>query len=80
LTWAEIQEVRTTPAQWGTAVQVIGTRSHFGFTTLGEMKVAGQVRGRTGFVEGLAIFDEIIQAAGLTKKTQTRQFLTYTRP
>jgi hypothetical protein len=79
LDWNDIQEVRTAPARWGTSVQVIGTRGHFSFTTLGEMQLLGQVRGRTGFVQGLAIFDEIIRCAGLVTKTQAGQFLTYSR-
>ena len=80
LAWGEIQEVRSAPARWGTSVQVLGAKGHFAFSTLGEMEFRGEVRGRTGFVEGKVIFDEIIRAAGLTKTTQTGQFLTYSRP
>jgi hypothetical protein len=80
LDWDIIQEVRTAPARWGTSVQVIGTLGHFSFSTLGEMQFMGQSRGRTGFVEGSLIFDEIIRCAGLTKTTQTGPFLIYSRP
>jgi hypothetical protein len=80
LAWADIREVRTAPARWGISVQVLGERTHFAFSTLGEMQFQGQVRGRTGFVEGKQIFDEIIRFAGLTKTEQTGQFLTYSRP
>jgi hypothetical protein len=80
LDWDAIREVRTAPARWGTSVQVIGGQAHFAFSTLGEMKFQGQERGRTGFVEGQAVLDEIILRAGLTSKTQSGQLLTYTRP
>jgi len=80
LAWEAIQNVRSAPSRWGFSVQVIGSQSHFSFSTLGEMKFQGQVRGRTGFVEGDAIFNEIIRCAGLTKKVQTGQLLTYSRP
>lgn len=80
LAWDAIQEVRSAPARWGTSVQVIGAQAHFSFSTLGEMQFLGQVRGRTGFVEGSFILDEIIHSAGLTKTTQTGQFLTFSRP
>jgi len=80
LVWNEINEVRTAPARWGISVQVIGGQAHFSFSTLGEMQFQGQVRGRTGFAQGKFILDEIIQSSGLTKTTQTGQFLTYSRP
>ena len=79
LTWDAIQEIRTAPARWGTSVQVLGTQSHFAFSTLGEMQFQGQVRGRTGFSEGAEILDRLIQSAGLTVMTRNGQFLTYSR-
>jgi hypothetical protein len=80
LTWDAIKEVRTAPARWGTSVQVIGSQAYFSFSTLGEMQFQGQVRGRTGFLKGKSILDEIIRSSGLTKMEQTGQFLTYSRP
>ena len=80
LDWDAINEVRTAPARWGTSVQVIGTRNHFAFSTLGEMEFQGQVRGKTGFADGKEILDEIIRQAGLLKTIRDGQFLTYSRP
>jgi hypothetical protein len=83
LTWDAIKEVRTSRAQWGISVQVIGphsAQSHFAFSTLGEMQFRGKVRARTGFADGKFILDEIIRAAGLTKMTQDGQFNSYSRP
>jgi len=79
LAWRDIEEMQTAPARWGTSVQVIGEQAHFSFSTLGEMQFQGQVRGRTGFVEGKLIMDEIIHAASLTRMSQTGQFLRYSR-
>lgn len=80
LTWDEIEEVRTSRAQWGISVQVLGGQAHFAFSTLGEMQFRGKVRARTGFADGKLILDEIIRAAGLTKMAQDRQFNLYSRP
>ena len=80
LTWGAIREVRTSPARAGISVQVIGEQAHFAFSTLGEMQFRGQVRARTGFVDGKLILDEIIRAAGLTKMLQDGQFSSYSRP
>jgi uncharacterized protein (DUF58 family) len=80
LIWSEIQELRTSPARWGTSAQVMGGQSHFSFSTLGEMRFQGKVRARTGFAEGRLIIDEIIRAAGLTKMVQDGQLKIYSRP
>jgi hypothetical protein len=80
LSWDAIKEVRTAPARWGTSVQVLGMQTHFSFSTLGEMKFQGQLRGSTGFASGREIFDEIIRLAGLTKTTRDGQFVRYSRP
>ena len=80
LDWNLILEVRVAPARWGSSVQVIGQQSHFTFSTLGEMEFQGKSRGRTGFVAGKEILDEIMGSAGLIKTTRNGQFLTYSRP
>jgi hypothetical protein len=80
LVWAEVEEVRTSQAQWGISVQVIGRQVHFAFSTLGEMQFRGKVRARTGFADGKLILDEIIRAAGLTEMLQDGQFNIYSRP
>jgi hypothetical protein len=43
------------------------------------MQFQGKLRGRTGFAAGAEILDEIIRSAGLTKKIQNGQLLTYSR-
>jgi hypothetical protein len=67
LDWAEIQEVRVFPAQWGRKVQVIGDRAYFGFSTLGEVKVNDRLLGQTGFPEGEMILQRIIENAHLNQ-------------
>ncbi len=80
LGWDQVLEVRTAPARWGTSVQVIAAKDHFAFSTLGEMQFQGQARGKTGFVAGKQIMDEIIRLSGLLKTTRDGQFLKYSRP
>jgi hypothetical protein len=79
LTWVEIKEVRTFPASWSTAVQVLGERAHFRFNTLGELQFRGEVRGRMGFAQGKEILDEIIRASGLIAVSQAGQVTRFSR-
>lgn len=78
--WAMVEQVRTAPARWGTSVQVSGRQAYFAFSTLGEMRYQGQVRGRTGFSAGREIMDEIIHLAGLTSTKNDGQFQVFSRP
>lgn len=70
LKWQEIQEVRVLPAQWGKKVQVIGECSYFGFHTLGEVRANGKVLGRTGFVDGDRVLEQILDRAALREVKQ----------
>jgi len=70
LKWQEIQEVRVLPAQWGKKVQVFSGRSYFGFHTLGEVRANGKVLGRTGFVDGDRILEQILDRAALSEVKQ----------
>jgi hypothetical protein len=70
LKWQEIQEVRVLPAQWGKSVQVFGERSYFGFHTLGEVRANGKVLGRTGFVDGDRVLEQILDRAALSEVKQ----------
>jgi hypothetical protein len=70
LKWQEIQEVRVLPAQWGKKVQVFGERSYFGFHTLGEVSANGKVLGRTGFVDGDRVLEQILDRAALSEVKQ----------
>lgn len=79
LGWDEIQNVRVSPARWGKTAQVIGESSHFSFTTLGEVKFRGELRGRTGFAQGDAILDSIIRSAKLLTVTHQESYTIYSR-
>jgi hypothetical protein len=79
LGWPEVQKVAVLPARWGQAVQVIGERAHFAFKTLGEVEFQGEVRGRTGFVEGQAILGVILREAGLQLVEESNSAYYYAR-
>ena len=79
LNWQEVQKVAVLPARLGKTVQVIGERSHFEFKTLGEVQFQGQVRGRTGFLEGQAILDVILREAGLVLVEESDNAYYYAR-
>lgn len=79
LGWPEIQKVAVLPARWGQAVQVIGRQAHFAFKTLGEVEFQGEVRGRTGFIEGQAILGVILREAGLQLVEKSNSAYYYAR-
>lgn len=79
LTWAEIVEVRTSPARWGQHIQVLGQSTHFAFNTLGEMTFRGQVSVRTGFAKGKELLDKIIRSANLVTMKQENAQTIYSR-
>lgn len=84
LHWDEIQEVRAWPAQWGKKVEVIGektndVKAHFGFRTLGEVSVQGEVKGRMGFEKGEEILETILQHSGLEKVEHPGEGYYYAR-
>jgi len=79
LGWPEVQKVTVLPARWGQAVQVIGQGAHFAFKTLGEVEFQGEVRGRTGFVEGRAILGVILREAGLQLVEESNSAYYYAR-
>jgi len=79
LNWREVQKVAVLPARWGKAVQVIGEKSHFEFKTLGEVQFQGEVRGRTGFLEGQAILDVILRKTGLELVEESNNAYYYAR-
>ena len=79
LRWPEVQKVAVLPARWGKTVQVIGKTSHFRFKTLGEVQFQGEVRGRTGFPEGQAIQDIILNKANLDLVEESNNAYYYAR-
>jgi len=79
LEWAEVKNVRTFPARWGTTVQVFGEKAHFKFNTLGEVYFRGKARGKMGFAQGQEILKIILRSAGLTVITPDGQMMNYSR-
>lgn len=79
LGWSEVQKVAVLPARWGKSVQVIGEKSHFGFKTLGEVQFQGEVRGRTGFIEGQKILDVVLRETGLVLVEESNNAYYYAR-
>ena len=79
LGWQEVQKVAILPSRWGSSVQVVGEKSHFGFNTLGEVQFQGEVRGRTGFAEGQTILDAILRETGLVLIEESNSAYYYTR-
>jgi hypothetical protein len=65
LQWWQVREVQVSPAPWGKRVRVLAEKSYFDFHTLGEVKYRGEVKGRTGFVDGQEIVGQIIANSGL---------------
>jgi len=62
--------VRVLPAQWGKKVQVFGDQTYFGFHTLGEVRANGNVLGRTGFVDGDRVLEQILDRTALSEVKQ----------
>jgi len=79
LNWREVQKVAVLPSRWGKNVQVVGEKAHFGFKTLGEVRFQGEVRGRTGFVEGEEILKTILHNANLQLVEQKDKAYYYAR-
>jgi hypothetical protein len=79
LRWPEVQKVAVLPSRWGQSVQVIGSESHFGFKTLGEVQFQGEIRGRTGFSDGQAILDTILHETGLELVEESNNAYYYAR-
>ena len=79
LKWEEVREVRVHPAVWGKKVQVFGDKSYFDYHTLGEVKYQGEVKGRTGFMQGEAILQHILENSGLQVASQLGSVVYYAR-
>ncbi|MEI6290076.1 MAG: hypothetical protein WCP19_06555 [Chloroflexota bacterium] len=77
--WDDILEVRTAVIRWGTSVQVFSRGSHFSFSTLGEMKFQGEVRGKTGYSRGVEIMDTILQNSRLFHTERNGSQVIYSR-
>ena len=77
--WQEIRQVRVIPARWGNKVQLVGEKAHFEFRTLGEVKVAGELKGRMGFEDGEEILQEIVMNSGVHRIDESGNGYYYVR-
>jgi hypothetical protein len=80
LNWSYVNIVKTMPSRWGENVQVIGTKTHFEFNTLGEVIFQQKVQGQVGFQQGKDIMDEIIHRSGLTSVAKNGDSYYYSHP
>ncbi len=67
LDWNELRSVRVYPSSLGDRVHVLGEKAHFHFRLLREVSMQGRVRGRTGFPDGEAILETLLE------KTQMKE-------
>ena len=79
LSWQEVEKVNVFPARWGKSVQVIGSKSHFEFRTLGEVEYKGEVQGKLGFAEGEAVLEEILKKTELVLEKEEKGRYYYAR-
>ena len=79
LRWDQVKEVRVNPSSWSKKVWVIGDQARFDFNTLGEVKYRGELKGRTGFVDGEGILRQIVLNSGLEIVDQLGDSYTYAR-
>jgi hypothetical protein len=79
LGWSEIQEVKVLPSRFGKRVQVLGNDSHFEYKTIGEVMYQGELRGRTGFVDGQHILEVILRETELRLIEKVQEASYYAR-
>jgi hypothetical protein len=79
LRWDQVKEVRVNPSSWSKKVWVIGEGVRFDFNTLGEVKYRGELKGRTGFMDGEAILRKIVLNSGLEIVDQLGDVYYYAR-
>lgn len=79
LKWEDVHQLRIRPAIWGKKVQVFGEKSYFDFQTHGEVKYQGELKGRTGFMQGDTILQHTLEHSGLTVEKQQGNVVYYAR-
>lgn len=77
--WEEIQKVEVFPSNWGKKVRVLGSKSHFDFRTLAEVKVSGETKGSMGFADGERILRYILEKSGVKLIRQEGNSYYYVR-
>ena len=75
--WDEISRVQIIPSNIGDKIIVQSENTMFIFHTLGEMKVKGEVKDRTGFEQGQAILETILGRSGLAEMERRQDNSSY---
>jgi len=73
LNWGEIRKIEVIPTSWGSKVRLFADSGHFGFWTLGEVRLQGELKGRMGFVKGEEILHHILSETGLKEIPSLKQ-------
>ncbi len=91
LTWDQVLEMRVSVSRWGERVQVLGFDDGkpskqesvfnvgFVFHTLGEVSYQGKMQGRTGFLQGKYILNQILESSRLEERSNDHQGRYYAR-
>lgn len=79
LLWDQILQIQVFGSSWGRKVRVFGETAHFDFRTLGELTMAGEVKGRMGFQQGEQILRQVLTATGLKEVEHTNNSYYYAR-
>lgn len=75
--WEEISRVQVISGNIGDKIIVQSDNAMFIFHTLGEMKVKGEVKDRTGFERGQAILETILGRSGLAEMEKRQDNSSY---
>ncbi|MBP1694207.1 MAG: hypothetical protein H6Q37_2090 [Chloroflexi bacterium] len=79
LSWSQILQIQVFGSKWGRKVRVLGEESHFDFRTLGELTMAGEVKGRMGFLQGEQILRQVLTSSGLREVEHSDNNIYYAR-
>jgi hypothetical protein len=65
LQWAQVEQVRVFPSNWGDKIEVLADSAHFAFRTLHVVNARGKNLGRMGFAAGEQILEYIRECSHL---------------
>ncbi|MEK6221710.1 MAG: hypothetical protein N2D54_05635 [Chloroflexota bacterium] len=65
--WHEIETVQVHPSKWGDRVFVLSNKAKFSFQMTGQVTISGKNQ-QTGFSQGKAILETIVDKGGLEAK------------
>jgi hypothetical protein len=75
--WEEISRIQVYPGNIGDKIIVQSENAMFIFHTLGEMKVKGEIKDRTGFEQGQAILETTLGRSGLAEMEKHQEDSSY---